>query len=287
MKTPEIEQFDLFSSFKWSMRFCAVASWPFVLLILYLPFSTERGADPRVVVGVTIVLLIFFGGIALYATKIAIDIPDYAISCDSVGIWKSRADRWSLVRWSEIKRLRERPVLQRLDLLDGSDRVLLKLEYQLFRFEKLRENVLERAKLEELNLAESNVFAKSPAFHAMIMLAFVIVLTLLTFAFLVSPFLAFVVFLFTVLIPRTEYLNILCKVEIQPDVVILGYPLKRVELKREEILDVHMRDYLYRGSRSPAIVLQFTRSTKPVVISNLVTDTTTLFRAIEAWKNAK
>lgn len=95
---------------------------------------------------------IFLAALAWGAFRQLGQIRFSAIAVDADGLWPAHLpkDR-HLVRWEGVKGMRERPFLQRLDLLDASGNVLLKLEYQLVGFDLLRAVVAQRAHLSPEN----------------------------------------------------------------------------------------------------------------------------------------
>jgi hypothetical protein len=77
---------------------------------------------------------ILFGGMALYGLWVGHRPAHYAVEMVSEGIILPATGR--MIPWSSIARFRERPVLQRVDLIDHSGETVARLEYQLARFEE-------------------------------------------------------------------------------------------------------------------------------------------------------
>jgi hypothetical protein len=153
-----IERFDLGRSIRFMIYFSFWVCIFFVVLSLSLPFTAQDGRphNPVFIAGLSLFGTVFFGIWALYAWKYIRELPYTSVSLDEQGIWKTTNERsTSIVAWSKIASLRERPYLQRLDLLDKSGHLLLKAEYQLHNFERLRTLVIERSALYEQALDRS------------------------------------------------------------------------------------------------------------------------------------
>src|SRR6185436_14228792 len=119
MRPPE--HFKLDPLMKWMFFIAPVIFFGFAMLGVALLLLA--GDDhPRKVAferGLGAVLTLMFGGAAWFCWRLLPDVKFAAVSLDDEGIWQQSKPRASgLVRWREIARVRERPLLQRLELHD-------------------------------------------------------------------------------------------------------------------------------------------------------------------------
>ena len=148
---------------------CALAA-VFALLCLALPFfadsSNQRPEAPNSVplyVGSFGAGLFGFG--AWYCDRTAQRLPLAAVMVDADGVWPAHLPKEAIVRWPAIVELRERLLGQRLDLVGDHGTVLLRLEYQLAGFERLRARVVERSRKPERIPALPAIYSKGWIFH--------------------------------------------------------------------------------------------------------------------------
>lgn len=272
------------------MRWVILASpWIFAALVvlgLSLPLLPDEGR-PRnedFQLGFSIFMATFFGVLAVLSWRMVRELPYAAVSVDSHGIWRSVEDpSTSLVRWIDISRIRERPYLQRIELLDRSGRRLLKLEYQLQGFERLRNIVLERSSLAPIRAELGHTFAKGFSYHAFNVAALVGFVALGLYVWRTNALLATAVLLVVVGLGAREYLTTAHKVQLLPNEVLITWPLKKLALSRMDVVALDVSDVIVNHARHPQVLLVHKRSEKPVALQGLGASAVELKLALESW----
>jgi len=73
--------------------------------------------------------------------------PRSAVYLNDEGLWLSGSpEEHAFVRWDDVRRIRERPILQRLELLDERGESRLRVEYQIEEFEKFAPELMARTR---------------------------------------------------------------------------------------------------------------------------------------------
>jgi hypothetical protein len=281
------EHFEVDRFMRWILL---AAPWIFIAfasLGLALPFLPDDG-KPRnetFELGFSIFLALFFGVLAWLSWRVVRQLPFAAVSLDSQGIWKTATNRsTSLVRWSDVVRLRERQYLQRLELLGRSGELLLKLEYQLHDFPRLRRIVLERSSLEPVRTLLGDTFAKSLLYHLFNAAALAGFAALGWFVWPINPLLGAAVMLAVVGLGSWEYLTTAHKIELLPTEMLISWPLKKLTLSRADVVALEVSDLIANQARHPQVVLAHKKSKKPIVLRGLGTSAVELKLALEAWQ---
>lgn len=105
-------------------------------------------------------MIIVFGPLIWYGLHVLRILDDY-VQVDESGIWYvSPNQRRLFVQWRDIAAVRARDTLQRLELCDTHGRVVMKVEYQLEHFERLRAIIHERTKVHLNSEAGQRRFSK-------------------------------------------------------------------------------------------------------------------------------
>lgn len=124
----------------WS-RIQRISVWVTAVLgVIYLVVaaSTERDVDQW-----------GFAAFAAFMFVIAIGLQralrtmnEFVIALHAEGVRYAHLPESELIPWSSIRNIRERPVLQRLDLIDAHGQTTIQLHYQLVGFAELRDHLL-------------------------------------------------------------------------------------------------------------------------------------------------
>lgn len=280
------EHFQVEGFMRWAILASPWICLALVVLGLSFPYLPNDG-KPRneaFELGFSIFLSVFFGVLAVLSWRMVRELPHAAVSVNSHGIWRSADDPGSsLVRWSEVSKLRERPYLQRLELLDRSGKRLLKLEYQLHSFERLRSVVLERSSLAPVRTELGQTFAKGVSYHAFNAAALVGFVALGLYVWPINALLAAAALLSVVGLGAWEYLTTAHKVELLPTELLITWPLKKLALSRTEIVALEVSDVFVNHARHPQVLLTHKCSTKPVALRGLGASAVELKLALEAW----
>ncbi|MGX9416664.1 hypothetical protein ACWU4D_04845 [Vibrio sp. WJH972] len=139
-----------------------------------LPFFLDQ--DPRTpyrTIMVTVICIIVFGGMSIITWLTLKKLPFVDVAADDDGIWYIHIGKEKgLISWRLIHRLKERPYMQCLDLLDRNNKELLRVEYQLLGFEQLRNVLNEKACTLNLEPHQS-MFSKGPLHHLLYVMCIV------------------------------------------------------------------------------------------------------------------
>lgn len=280
-----IERFEIGSSIRGLLAITFWIAGAGAALILSLPvlYGTDRlvgkgTVDPRVAVPVAVGL----AGMAWYLRRTLKKVDSLAVSLDSEGIWLTHQPRAAgLIPWEQVSQVRERPLLQRLDLLDGSKNILLRLDYQLDRFPLLRERVLARSALQPVGLGNRS-FEKSWLHHAGNLSVSAGFLATGFFIFESSPIPA-ILMLPLVWACLAEYLQTVYKIELQGANLVVRWPMRQQVLRRDEILAIELSDLIVQLARHPEVEILTSKSSQPLRLRGLGKSGTELLRTLKAW----
>jgi hypothetical protein len=268
----EIQTFVIEESF---CRLSKAAVWicvGFVMLAVALPFlpDDDRSSNPNALYVVSVVGTAFFGILGLCGFRIAQQLPFYSIALDNEGLWPAHVPRdIGLVRWERIHSVKERPHLQRLDLLDASGTVLIKLEYQLSDFETLRELLVQRTKRPGSYVFHPSQLAKSPLYHVLTIGSLVGFSLLGFYVARTSPLLGYGGVGVTVALILHEYLTTVSRLVVTKECLELTYPLHRRRIGSKAIADIRMGDLFVKGSRLPEVGIVVHGERKPIRLRGL------------------
>jgi hypothetical protein len=90
--------------------------------------------------------VLLFGGLAFVSIRMGHSPEVYAIEISADGVRQTASDAW--IPWSSIVRLRERPILNRIDLIGPGGPTGIALEYQLEAFQEALDRVLEQIRID-------------------------------------------------------------------------------------------------------------------------------------------
>lgn len=107
----------------------------------------------------------FFGLLSWYGFNIIKRLTFSSVTIDTDGIWPSHKEKKeALVRWQAITNIKERPIMQRLELMGSKGTTLLRIEYQLSKFDKLRAQLIERINIKKYQYLPMS-FSKKRGYH--------------------------------------------------------------------------------------------------------------------------
>jgi hypothetical protein len=275
---------------KTSRRLILAAPWlaaTFVVFFAAMPFLPDDGKpkNEALIAGLSVFGMVMFGVGALYSWKIVRHLPEAAISTDQEGLWPSIKDRnLALVPWSKIVRLRERPVLQRIEALDLSGQVVAKLEYQLQDFERLRALALQRANLQIHEIPASGIFQKSRWHHMFSVGAMVGFALLGWYVGQTQPLVGYAGMAFVVGMIGWEYWTTPFRLRVTRDALEIQSPGRRQRVPRQHVAAVEIQDELVNHAKHPAVILRLVGSSKPIKLKALGVQAVELHQALQAWR---
>ena len=252
-----------------------------------LPLFPYDGKDRN---EVAVVALAIFGcsvsGLAFwYAFRVVRKLPEAAITIDEDGLWPTFKDKDSaLVKWSDIVRLRERDILQRLDVLDASGKVVANLEYQLRDFQRLRRITLERASLTSSVVSGAGVHQK-PLFYHLLNLGIMMGFALLgRYVGPASPLLGYGGVPLVVALIAWEYWNTPFRIRIAHDALEVDWPARRKTVPWECIAGVDVEDVFIKGSRIPHVNVRLLDGSNSIHLQGLGLQAVELHQILQAWR---
>ncbi|MEK7482804.1 MAG: hypothetical protein AABZ60_00580 [Planctomycetota bacterium] len=221
----------------------------FTILGAYLFFTPSANAK-----GVGLMCMILFGSLGMlslymiFRLREKIVITDQSIS----SIYPSREP--ITLKWNEIEKLKDRPMLQRLEIHGFNSFVILKLENQLENFERGRAIVLEKTRFFENQNVEDIVlpatFPKSTTFFVIVILYVLCFTVLPIFAVIQKEYWGVLFFLLNLVWIFSWY-----KAEVHPDKLLLYYPLHTHTIEASEIRSISMETQHYKGNVLPIVIL--------------------------------
>lgn len=261
--------------------------WVFVAVgvsCLGIPFLEHGPASSATVMAVSALGAIFFGLLGWYTLRIAGQVARHSISLDNEGLWYEHLPKErTFVRWPDVRSMRERWLLQRLDLVDGEGRVVFKVEYQLAGFERLRSLLVEKTLAGPAG-ADPRVLAKGLLHHVLVVGAIAAFAAAGLYASLYNVPAAFLAAAIAAY-GAYEYATTICRVELLPDRLRLGFPLRTLDIPRAEIEAVAVFDeYNKAGMRHPAVAILLQGRKKPFALKNLGVAAVTLHAVLERWR---
>ena len=266
-----------------------VAPWvlaAFVLFFVALPFL-PNGGHPRNPAGVIVLSLFgvcFFGFLAWAGFRIAKRLPYCTVSIDKDGLWPAHASKaTALVRWDQVHSTKEHPYLQRLDVMDASGMVLIKLEYQLSQFDSIRALLLEKVPRPVRSMAPVT-YAKTIIYHACYVVGLTGFSLLGWYVGMSNPLLGYGGMAILVGLILYEYLTSVSRVVILPDRLQIGYPLRAREFPRARVEAARIGDFYNQGVRHPEVGLFIHGEKKPIRLRGLGTDALNLQQTLHQWR---
>lgn len=288
------EQFEL----KPSMRFL-LKSAPYQILVLALLFAipffqkvSSQNQSAWLVFAVIIFLVLGPGG--WYAWKTLKEIPGMAISVDDDGVWPTVLSKHAaLVPWSRIVRLKEHQMSQCLEALDSKGAVVIRFEYGLQNFERLRALILERAQLVQPTLSASSVYQAGLWYHVVTWVFIPFFLGAIWYAKQQLSAFQLLMSVGVVLYGMYEYATAPYKLHITPEALEISTPIKWRRVPRSSIAQLEIDDHvtspngyavLKKMIRHPKLLIYLSDHSKPIRLKALKVKATELYQVLEAWR---
>lgn len=110
-------------------------------------------APDEISLGLAVFGVVFFGGLALVSLRLGHSPEVYSVEISDDGVRRTSSGAW--IPWTGVVALRERPILNRIDLIGPGGPTGITLEYQLEAFQEALDRVLERVRLDIPHDSES------------------------------------------------------------------------------------------------------------------------------------
>jgi hypothetical protein len=230
--------------------------------------------------------VVFYGGIAWLAYRTTQRLPRSAVAFDDDGVWPAHmAKSTALLRWGEIRSVRERRFRHRLELLDVAGRSRLTLDYYLIGFETLRVVLSERVRLTFEDQPLPARFTKRVSHH-LYYVAALLALALLGVSLAVGgrTALGYGFMTLAVAVGLHEYLTTASGCVVSPGQLEIRYPLWRRVLRRDDVSAIRISDALKDRFGAPAVEVLAGGRRRPIRLRALGVEAQSLYQLLERWK---
>ncbi|HEY8569866.1 hypothetical protein [Microbulbifer sp.] len=273
-----MQEYTFSKSFATLNKGCLLISVPLIALFAGLLFQSVIDPDSSGSQWIGALFgLILFVGLAVAIFRVLKSLPLRTLATDNEGIWYIHQNRErGLVPWEHIINVRERPLMQRLELLGSNGHVLIHVEYQLTGFETLRNTIHRKVDIAAAFDGQTR-FGCSNGYHWLPIGSLVVWPSLGIYVGLTSsPGIGIAAVVMSIFI-AWEYFTTATGVEIYPNAIEINYPAAKRRLQFSEIQDIRLTDSHHRGNRVPEVLISSRNSAKPHKLKQLGVDATVLF----------
>lgn len=278
--------FEVEPSLKALTRLCAWGSVGFVGFFFVLPFwsGEQDEAEGVRLMWASAIGAGVFGLLAWYLFRMPEKFARAALALDSDGIWPARLSKdTSLVPWEKFQSINERQYLQRLDLVGKNGEVLIRAEYQLSKFPVLRSMLLEKIPWHQAVSVPTHL--QKTIFHHAFNIGAITGFSILGWVVGRSnPVLGYGGMAILVVMCVQEYLTTVSRLDVLPDRLRIGFPIRIQEVLQSDIESIELSDTVVKGSRHPEVLIFVSGREKPLKLSKLGIDATMLQQFLEDWK---
>lgn len=258
----------------------------FMSLSIFLPFIPEdRPRDNTFMLWFSVVTAIAWGAAAWYSLRVVRRLHLTAITVDAEGLWPTALPRdTALVRWTSIAEIRERPRMQRLELLSETGTLLGRLEYQLNGFERLRSIVLQRSSLSRApKTSTDGVYEMSRWHHALSIGGMLAFAALGWYVAEIQPFVGYGMVPLVGMI-AWEYWTSPYRIRTVSDGLEVSLPGRTRFIPRHLVSGVDLADDFANHTRHPYVAVKLREPEKPVLLKRFRLPAVELARALQAWQ---
>lgn len=277
-----MQEFKLDKKFITLMKGCLIVFIAFLALGFSLPFLPDEGkGNPNSTLMITVMCTAVFGFFSIFTWLTLKKLPFVDVAADGDGIWYMHIGKdKGLVSWEKIHRVKERPYMQRLDLLDRNNKELLRVEYQLLGFELLRDALNEKTGNLNSEPNQSN-FSKGSLYH-LFYLACVVGFSALGIYVGKdgNPLLGYGAMSVLVVFIIYEYLVTATGIQITSNGCLITYPFIKRNISFVDIKDVVISDEFNKGNRIPEVWVITNSAKKPFKLKQLGADSNVIYKAL-------
>jgi hypothetical protein len=280
MQVIEPEVYNLKSSFKWSVLISGLFFAALTVIFISIPFFPGNlSCGKSFGMGVIVLLgVLLFSFLSFYSFKLVKRLPASSVSIDSDGIWPShRAKKEALIAWQKIINFKERPILQRLDLIGIEGNTLLHIEYQLINFEKLRDYLINKSGIRQI-LYPPIKCSKNALYHLLYFSSIAGFSLLGWYVGHEKPLLGYAGMALVVTMLGYEYVTTAYCLLLGHHGCVVKYPIKSVSFPYNEILSVNLSDTFQKGARHPEVHISIKNYKKPLNLKSLGIDAVLLYK---------
>jgi len=278
------QEFTLSNGFIWLCRFGVVFFVGMAIMSLSLPFLPDENGtrDEDAILIISALLFIVFLGFSIWSVKTVRYLPFRNITADTEGLWYSHLSKENgLITWLTIVDIKERPTLQRLDLIGEDGLPLMKVEYQLSGFENLR--VLLGKKV-----LVKNRISLPATFSSGVLTHYFNIGAILGFSYLGwyvateenNPLIGYGGMSILVGLILYEYLTMVWKLELLQSGLVVRFPLSSRTVGYDEISSIELNDTFHKGVRHPEVLVNILGN-KKLKLKGLKVDSTELYAILK------
>ena len=282
MEIIDSQTYEIESSFK---KLLVLANWVllgFVLFFVAFPFLSDEphSRNPNAIYILSIIGVSFFGLLCWYSFNITKQLHFSSVTIDTDGIWPSHKEKKeALVRWQEITNIKERPVRQRLDLINRKGTPLLRIEYQLSNFDKLRAQLIERINIKKYEYLPMS-FSKKRIYHLFYFSCGLGFAWLGWYVGQENPLFGYGGMAFVVFMIGYEYLTTAWSLSLDHHGWTVRYPILSRYIKYADIITVNISDTFVKGARHPEVHVLVKNISKPIKFKALGIDAVLLYKIL-------
>jgi len=269
---------------RWALWFFGVVA----LLHLALPL-VPTGGRVRALVALWLCAalgVLFYGGLAWLAYRTTQRLPRSTVVLDDDGLWPAHmAKDAALLRWGDIRSVRERRFRHRLELLDVAGRSRMTLDYYLTGFETLRAALAEKVRLALEHQPLPAKFTKRVSHHLYYigaLVAFALIGVYLAISGRAA--LGYGSMTLTVAIGLHEYLTTVSGCVVSPGQLEIRYPVRRRILRRDDVDAIGISDALKDRFGPPQVEVLVRGQRRPIRLRALGVDAQSLYQLLKRWK---
>ena len=281
------EQFELDQSARWIFLAAPWVMTAFAIFSAILPMipSGGRPRNESFLLGLSIVGFVVFSLGACYFRRVVRRLPEAAISVDEDGMWPTIRDKnVALVKWDSVARLREREIMQRLEALDSSGRVIARLEYQLQDFQRLRGIVLQRTKLIQSAVSASGVYQKSKWHHVFSLGTIICFAALGWYVGQIRPLIGYLGMAILIVGIAWDYWMTPFRLRVTCSALEVHMPCRRQYVPRQRISHIEIDDELINHAKHPVVTMYLVDGSKPIQLKALGLQAVELYQILQTWR---
>ena len=277
-----MNDFEVSKSYTTLVKISLIIVSAFLVLGLSLPFVSDSNEDNfNGVLLVTLLSTLFWGGVLILSWRILKKLPLIGISVDEEGIWyRHKGKIEGLIYWTQVHQIKERRYMQRLELLDVNQKVLLKVDYQLHRFDVLRDILNEAISVNVSDLKRRH-FSKDTLYHWFHFTCIVGFGVLSVYVGSTgNPLLGYLGVGAVVAFCLYEYFITAISLRINSNYLTISYPLASRDIAFSDVDNVLIADEFHNGNRMPEVWIFIKGTRKPYKLKSLGVDSNILFQVL-------
>jgi len=254
------------------------------LLSCFLPVISNDGDWPNTShpYQISLIFFVIFCGFVIFSYSFVRRLRNSAVTIDGRGLWSTKKGKEnSFVRWESIKTARDRVGGGRIDLIGSLGETLIQIQYQLSRFEELRDVILSKFPRTDRPYPQRYRKQTTPILFAIgIFSVFVVGISWcyskghfwLTGGLLAVSFIAV-----------RDFLRVPLAIVIWQEQILLKFPLGQLVVQPTDVKSVAFDDYFVKGDRVVQLVLRLANG-KSINMSGLTINEIELHRELIRFK---